>query len=324
MSGARLLRRTRGPASSMAAAWVPLALLLVLGSLALLRMPSANTLWYEERSVDATVNTADEFPGQCDDVALETTAITAEGGNSVFTYTLSGGGEACQERAISNISMGVCFGGELGSGPVINATQPPGWAYSGSNAHQNLKWETTNSDQNGIGPFEDLHFSVTLQGTDYPTDTIAAYAKAGPGDDAIGEVMVPACPLPAGAQTSSGDDRGTTGTTDATTVDDDPTPKPTPEPNESQPPPDDGEEEQPAASGEDRDTGDERDDVDGGQGNEDANDDRDGDDTDQADATPSPTNVPDQHSEPEETNDEPPEEGYSQDGGTYSGYAELP
>ncbi|MDZ7728646.1 MAG: hypothetical protein U5Q44_10895 [Dehalococcoidia bacterium] len=190
---------------AFAAAGVPLALLVMLGGLALLRMPSANTLWYEERPVEVSVSTLENFE-ECEELTLTTASVEVNGGTK-FTYTLSGGGqgpeEECLEHAVSNISIpiGECFNPEMSNGgDVVVEQHPNGWVYSPKNSTagklsgKRIKWDVDDTVQDGYGPFDDLRFSVTFRENDYETMDAPAYMFAANVETQIGTVTVPECP----------------------------------------------------------------------------------------------------------------------------------
>lgn len=182
----------------------PVALAVALSTFALVRLPSANTLWYEELTITADVTTLESF---CEPPDLTFVESVTTGGQTTLVYALSGDGDGvgpgCLPKDISNIFIEVCFNPELTSeddkGRVEGTTEPPGWEYSpkASGDPKRVKWDWESAGPNK-GPWDpelDL-FSFTLDVEVDSFETSNAYYKAGPDTVKLGEVQVPACPLP--------------------------------------------------------------------------------------------------------------------------------
>ncbi|MCZ2108851.1 MAG: hypothetical protein LC118_04690 [Dehalococcoidia bacterium] len=188
-AGRRLARRSQVAA-------VPLVLGLALSVFALVRMQSANTLWYQELQLSSSVGTG-SFACQPYVIALKSAPVEA-GGKTTYTYTFSGGGIAgptCAKN-IDYIALPVCFDPALNA-VVQSETHPaPGtnpvssWAYAPDTAGKLVKWKATNA---GHGPFNALEFSITLTGTGIPTENVTAkYMEvSGSGPLGAGTVAVP-------------------------------------------------------------------------------------------------------------------------------------
>lgn len=201
VTAGRLARKTSLRARAAAA---PVALSVALATFALVRLPSANTLWYEELSITSNVSTLESF---CDPPELTFVEAVTLDGKTTFTYALSGDGDGlgpgCLPHDISNIYIEVCFNPELvdedDGGRVLSTDEPANWEYSPKNAGspKQVKWDWGVFVENK-GPWDpEVHrFSFTLDVETAAMLTSNAYYKAGPTTAALGEVQVPACPLP--------------------------------------------------------------------------------------------------------------------------------
>lgn len=183
----RFIKRARGVA-------LPLALGIALSTFAMVRIQSANTLWHQELQFSGSVGTG-TFACQPYVIALKST--TTVGSDTKYTYTFSGGGISGPEcsKDMSYIALPVCFNASL-SGDVLSETHPsPGWTYNpqGKNSPygSRVKWDADNGV--GHGPFNALEFSITLAGTNIPTESVTAQYHAGGGNDPqpAGTVLVP-------------------------------------------------------------------------------------------------------------------------------------
>jgi hypothetical protein len=193
-SAGRLARRT---AMRLRQAAVPVALALALATFAVVRLPSANTLWYEELTITSAVSTG-TF---CEPPKLEFVSLSPDG--RTLTYALSGDAEGsgpnCLDKDISNISIPMCFNPELTpKGRVEDANEPPGWTYAPMKPGMLAKWDWLGGGNKGPWDAETSTFSITLDvaiSADDLADATAHY-KAGQDEEDLGTVKVPSCPLP--------------------------------------------------------------------------------------------------------------------------------
>ena len=201
--GRRSLRTARAGA-------LPVLLAGALSLFGLVRMQPANTLWSQELTLTSSIETG-EF--SCEPITFAFIGLEHPAdGTTKLTYALSGGGTngpGCQDKDISNLSIGVCFDTKLDpDGPVVSETHPgagnTAWKYDGKNSGtpRLIKWDskTESAPLGGRGPFDpdEMRFSYTINATLQLADLVdgAAKFKAGPTETAAGTVKVPACPLP--------------------------------------------------------------------------------------------------------------------------------
>ncbi len=159
------LRRLRSAA-------MPAALALVLSLFALVQLPSANTLWSQDVSFNASVSTG---TFACQPYTITLASTSHEGGNTTFTYTFSGGGRVAEgdncAHDISYVALNnVCFNPKLApAGDVLTETHPASttnppshWEYTPANkpGEKRVKWDGIGV---GTGPFSNT-FSITLPG----------------------------------------------------------------------------------------------------------------------------------------------------------------
>jgi|GEM_PF-6364666 len=241
----RLLRRTLAAARAGA---LPVTLAAAMATFGLVRLQPANTLWYQELTLTAGVETG-EFA--CEPLKLTFAGLThpAEG-QTTLTYALSGGGTIgydCPPKDISNlqIPVGTCFNPQVKpEGPVIAESHPgtgnTAWKYDAKNSSNPklIKWDAQTEDPplGGRGPFDPdvMRFSVTfnlhLDQSDL-AEAMAAY-KAGNATTDLGKVLVPACPLPEAPQplNSLSIEGPAAPAPDTFEVEEEPEPEPEPEP----------------------------------------------------------------------------------------------
>ncbi len=208
-AGARLGRKF---GRAVRAGALPVSLAAALSLFGLIRLQPANTLWYQELTLTANVETG-EF--ECEPLALEFVSLThPQTGKSTLTYALSGGGTQgfdCPPKDISHLAIpvGTCFNPEVkADGPLIAETHPGNgaWKYDAKNSKNSdpslVKWDsqTEHAPFGGKGPFDpavmrfSITFNVELTAADL-TDAMGHY-KAGGDTPDLGEVKVPSCPLP--------------------------------------------------------------------------------------------------------------------------------
>jgi len=112
------------------------------------------------------------------------------GGNTSFSFTLTGGGGGCHD--ISYVALPVCFNPKKSpEGLVLATTQPAHFDFNPqfSPSSKRVKWDAAGA---GPGPFN-ATFTFTLAGTGIPTETVQAQTHAGGGSDPVssGAVAVP-------------------------------------------------------------------------------------------------------------------------------------
>jgi hypothetical protein len=194
-SAGRLARRT---ATRLRQAAVPVALALSLATFAVVRLPSANTLWYEELTITSSVSTG---TFDCEPPKLEFVSLSPDG--RTLTYALSGDAEGsgpnCLAKDISNISIPMCFNPELKpNGRVEDTDEPPGWTYAPRKKDLLAKWDWNGGANKGPWDPQTSTFSITLDvaiSAGSLVDATARY-KAGQDEEDLGTVKVPSCPLP--------------------------------------------------------------------------------------------------------------------------------
>jgi len=191
----RLIRREAGRARALA---IPAVLLAVLSVFALVHLPSANTAWTQQVSLGASVGTG-SF--SCSPYAVAYAGAHESGGNTTYSYTLTGGGAnpiTC--KSVASVALPVCFNPALvgGGGLVISESHPltpTGWGYTPDTAAtpKLARWSVTATDV-GAGPFTALNgtFTFTLAGTGIPLDATA-----------IAQVLTSGATTPAAAGTVS-------------------------------------------------------------------------------------------------------------------------
>lgn len=194
-SAGKLARRA---ATRLRHAAVPLALALSLATFAVVRLPSANTLWYEELSITSSVSTG---MFDCEPPKLEFVSLSPDG--RTLMYALSGDAEGsgpnCLRHDISNISIPMCFNPELKpNGRVEDTDEPVQWTYSPKKPELLAKWDWNGGPNKGPWDPQTSTFSITLDvaiSADDLVDATARY-KAGQDKEDLGTVKVPSCPLP--------------------------------------------------------------------------------------------------------------------------------
>jgi hypothetical protein len=215
---------------------MPAALAASLMVLALVRLPSANTAWTEQLTVNSNVGTG-EF--KCDPVKLEFVEAAKVGSDTKFVYALSGGGGTgpkCQDTAIASVSIPVCFDPAMKPGGDVVAESHPGnvaASWKAGTSPKQVTWNavTTTAPLGGKGPFDpaQMRFSFTLTGTVALSPLpVHAALKAGPDEADAGAVRVPACPLPSAAAQKASSDPAPPA--DAPAAPPTSTPSPTPKP----------------------------------------------------------------------------------------------
>ena len=187
----------------------PLALAVALVMVALTRLPSANTLWYEELSLTAAVSTG-SFG--CQPLAVTGSSPVESGGKTTFGYTLTGGGAVPGCKNLSYLAIPVCFNPDLGGGVVVSAdpgarATPMAYDPKDKDGERLVKWSAVGSP--GSGPFH-LVFSITVQGTGLRLETVETRVHAGSGHawQDGGPVQVPACPSNGSSPSGSSSPRG--------------------------------------------------------------------------------------------------------------------
>ena len=200
----RVARRNVTRAKRLA---MPTALGAALLILALVRLPSANTAWTEQLTVNSNVGTGDF---KCDPLKLEFVEATKVGSDTKFVYALSGGGGTgpkCNDKDVAAISIPVCFNPAIKPGGDVVAESHPGNAaasWKAGSAAKAVTWDAVTSEAplGGKGPFDatKMRFSFTLSGT-VALAPVAVHATIKTGADEVdgGAVRAPACPLPSTA-----------------------------------------------------------------------------------------------------------------------------
>jgi hypothetical protein len=194
-SADRLARRT---AMRLRQAAAPLALALSLATFAVVRLPSANTLWYEELTITSNVSTG---TFDCEPPKLDFVSLSPDG--RTLAYALSGDAEGsgpnCLRHDISTISVPMCFSPELKpKGRVEDTDEPPQWTYSPKKADLLAKWDWNGGANKGPWDPQASTFSITLDvaiSASSMVDATARY-KAWQYEVDLGTVKVPSCPLP--------------------------------------------------------------------------------------------------------------------------------
>jgi hypothetical protein len=160
----------------------PLLLVAGLSLFGMSQLTAANTSWSKDLSVSMTLGTG-EFG--CEPLQVTQNPTTSAGGNTTYSYTLTGGGHgspAC--RDLSFVALPVCFNPLLAPAPgglVTAETHPTGWSYAPRNDADNLWVKWTAAASVGSGPVT-AAFTFTLAGTPIPTESVQAIVHAGPGD----------------------------------------------------------------------------------------------------------------------------------------------